>query len=64
MLQFARRYSEGSFYASLQVNGSHCCIPIIWWLDRRAGEVETVTLKIRERLSRAVDTVFVGPDQV
>lgn len=63
-LQLARRYPEKPFYASLQVNGSHCCLPIIWWWDRVVGEVETVALKIRRGLSRAADMVLMGAGKV
>lgn len=64
MLQVARRYSEASFYAFLQVNGSHCCIPIIWGWDRGIGQVENVALKIRRSLSWAADMVLVGTGKV
>lgn len=64
MLQVARRYSEGSFYALLQVNGSHRCILLIWGWDRGIGQVENVALKIRRSLSRAADMVLVGTGKV
>lgn len=64
VLQFARGIQGTPFNPSLQVNGPHCYLPIIWLLERDIGEVETVTLKIKGHPSRAVDSVLMGTDLV
>lgn len=46
------------------MNGFHCCIFFIWWQDRGAGEVKTVTFKISGTLSRLADMVLMNTSKI